>query len=70
MKKTNNKRTKVQSALHYTYLSTQFMVFLGIGVFGGLKLDNLWHTKPLMIVILPTIALIGSLVILYRQLIQ
>jgi len=68
-KKIENK-PKANAALRYTSIGSQLLVFLAIGVFGGLKLDELWHTKPLMLIVLTTLALVFSLVHLYRQLVK
>ena len=70
MKPRTQNKPKSNAALRFTSIGSQLLVFLAIGVFGGLKLDELWHTKPLMLIVLTTLALIFSLVHLYRQLMK
>ena len=72
MEDTSNhkKKSRPQAAIRYTAVGSQLLVYLAIGVFGGLKLDELWHTKPLMLIILTTLALLFSLISLYRQLLK
>lgn len=52
----------------YAGLATQLLVLLGIGVWGGLKLDEHFHFRALFVIVLPVIALIISLVQLIRSL--
>lgn len=54
--------------MRYTTLATEMMIVLGVAVFGGLKLDDWLHTKPLFIIVLPTLALIVLLIRLVKQL--
>jgi F0F1-type ATP synthase assembly protein I len=70
MKEQAENKSKTNAALRYTSIGSQLLVFLAAGVFGGLKLDALWHTKPLMLITLSTLALVFSLVHLYRQLVK
>lgn len=58
------------SAMKYAAVGTQMMVLLGLGVFGGMKLDEKLNTSPLFLVVLPVVALFVSLYQLYRQLVQ
>ncbi len=69
-KEDKNKRenSKSANALRYASWGTQMMVMLAIGVWGGLKLDELLHTKPLFLILFPLLALTFSLIQLYRQL--
>jgi F0F1-type ATP synthase assembly protein I len=64
------KGNKNGSAMKYTAVGTQMMVLLGLGVFGGLKLDEKLHTSPLFLVVFPVVALFVSLYQLYRQLVR
>lgn len=61
---------KSANALRYASWGTQMMVLLAIGVWGGLKLDERLHTKPLFLIVFPLLALTFSLIQLYRQLIN
>jgi len=61
---------KYGNAMKYAALGTQMMVLLGLGVFGGMKLDEKLHTSPLFLVVLPVVALFFSLYQLYRQLVK
>ena len=45
------------SILQYTSITMQWFVLLGIGVWGGIQLDQRWHCKPIFIIILPLLAL-------------
>lgn len=45
------------SILQYTSITMQWFLLLGIGVWGGIQLDQRWHCKPIFIIILPLIAL-------------
>ncbi len=45
------------SILQYTSITIQWFVLLGIGVWGGIQLDQRWHCKPIFIIILPLLAL-------------
>ncbi len=64
--KENNSKTA--HALRYASWGTQMMVLLALGVWGGLKLDERLHTKPLFLILFPLLALTFSLVQLFRQL--
>jgi F0F1-type ATP synthase assembly protein I len=66
----NNKNGGNVNAMRYAALGTQMMVLLGLGVWGGLKLDARLQTSPLFLVVLPVVALVISLVQLYRQLVK
>lgn len=69
MEEKNKKEdSKTSNALRYASWGTQMMVLLAIGVWGGLKLDEKLHTKPLFLIVFPILALTFSLVQLYRQL--
>lgn len=59
---------KSASALRYASWGTQMMILLALGVWGGLKLDEKLHTKPLFLILFPLLALTFSLIQLYRQL--
>lgn len=61
---------KYGNAMKYAALGTQMMVLLGLGVFGGMKLDEKLKTSPLFVVVLPVVALLFSLYQLYRQLVK
>lgn len=56
--------------MRYTALGSQILVFLALGVFGGLKLDEWLHATPLFIITLPALALIGVFIQLYKQLVK
>lgn len=62
--------SKYGNAMKYAAIGTQMMVLLGIGVFGGMKLDEKLHTSPLFLVVFPVVALCFSLYQLYRQLVK
>jgi F0F1-type ATP synthase assembly protein I len=69
MEEKNKKEdNKSANALRYASWGTQMMVLLAIGVWGGLKLDEKMHTKPLFLIVFPLLALTFSLLQLYRQL--
>ena len=45
------------SILQYTSITMQWFLLLGIGVWGGLQLDDHWHCKSIFIILLPLLAL-------------
>lgn len=61
---------KSGNAMKYAAVGTQMMVLLGLGVWGGLKLDEKINTSPLFLIVFPVVALFVSLYQLYRQLIK
>ena len=61
-------RNRASTIMQYAGLATQLMVLLGLGVWGGLKLDERLHFRALFVIILPVIALIIFLVQLIRSL--
>lgn len=63
-----NERNKTTTVLRYAGLATQLLVLLGLGVWGGLKLDEQLGFRALFVIIFPVIALIVSLVQLIRSL--
>lgn len=69
MKEKDKKENKYSNAMKYATIGTQMMVLLGLGVWGGLKLDEKLHTSPLFLVLFPVVGLFISLYQLYRQLI-
>lgn len=66
--KDKENRSKTNNAMRYASWGTQMMVLLGLGVWGGLKLDEQLHTKPLFLILFPLLALTFSLIQLFRQL--
>lgn len=54
--------------MRYAGLATQWLVMLGIAVWGGLKLDAYMGFKALFVIVLPLTALIFSLWQLIRSL--
>ena len=57
------------AVLKYAGLATQWMVMLGLGVWGGMKIDiALGLSLPVFLVLLPLIALIFSLYSLIKSL--
>jgi hypothetical protein len=57
------------AVLKYAGLATQWMVMLGLGVWGGMKIDKaLGLSLPVFLVLLPLIALIVSLYSLIKSL--
>jgi F0F1-type ATP synthase assembly protein I len=63
-----SKEPKYGNALKYASLGTQMMVLLGLGVWGGIKLDEYWNCSPLFLILFPVLGLTFSLYQLYRQL--
>lgn len=61
---------KYGGAMKYAAIGTQMMVLLGLGVWGGLKLDEAAGTKPLFLIVFPVLALFISLYQLYKQLVK
>lgn len=69
-KPTQRDTKKYGNAMKYAAVGTQMMVLLGLGVFGGMKLDEKLNTSPLFLVVFPVVALFVSLYQLYRQLVK
>ncbi len=67
-KEPNKKNPRQANIIKYTSLGTQMLVYLGLGVWGGLKLDEKMHTQPLFLIILPITGLGISLYQLYKEL--
>jgi F0F1-type ATP synthase assembly protein I len=64
------RENKYGNAMKYAAVGTQMMVLIGLGVWGGLKLDEKINTSPLFLVLFPVIGLVVSLYQLYRQLVK
>lgn len=60
---------KTSQVMKYTGLGTQMLVLIGLGTWGGLKLDEKWHVAPLFLIVLPLLGLGISLYQIYKQLI-
>ena len=56
------------TALKYIGLGTQLMAFMGLGAWGGYKLDERIGVKALFVIIFPLVALTYSLWQLIRTL--
>lgn len=56
--------------MRYASIGTEMLVLLGLGVWGGMKLDEKWNCSPLLLLVLPVLALGFCLYRLYRQLIS
>ncbi len=61
-------KNKNAALLRYAGLATQWLVLLGIAVWGGMKLDSRLHIKALFVILLPVAALGYSLWSLIRSL--
>jgi F0F1-type ATP synthase assembly protein I len=69
MESGQKKNSSRQQALRYTSLGMQMLVYLALGVYGGLKFDEWFNTNPLFVILLSALALFFSLLHLYRQLV-
>ena len=69
MKEQDTKENGQGNVMKYAAVGTQMLVLLGLGVWGGLKLDEKLHTNPLFLVLFSVISLFVSLYYLYRQLV-
>jgi len=67
-KNKKNSSSKTSSYVRYSGLAFQMMVTIGLGVWGGIKLDEWLGLRPLFTVSLSLLAVIGSLVQLIRGL--
>ena len=61
-------KSKTSVAMRYVGIGTQWFVMIGLGVWGGIKLDERLHLKALFVIIFPVIALAYSLWTLIRSL--
>lgn len=52
---------KFAATMRYAGLATQWIILLGLGVWGGMALDSRLHFKALFIIILPLLALAVAL---------
>ena len=71
MDNTKNKKNSSSEAngyVRYSGLAFQMMITIGLGVWGGIKLDQWLGLRPLFTVVLSLLAVIGSLVQLIRGL--
>lgn len=72
MDNTKNKKnlssSNTQGYVKYTGLAFQMMVTIGLGVWGGIKLDEWLNTRPAFTIVLSLLAVIGSLIQLIRGL--
>lgn len=59
---------KPNAALRYIGFGTELLVLLGLGVWGGIKLDRYWNCLPLFTILFPLIGLIFSFRKLYQML--
>ena len=57
----DKQKKSTSSALKYAGLGSQLMVFMGLGAWGGYKLDERLGFKALFVIIFPVIALGYSL---------
>ncbi len=67
-KNKKNSSSEVSSYARYSGLAFQMMITIGLGVWGGIKLDEWLNLRPLFTVSLSLLAVIGSLVQLIRGL--
>lgn len=69
-KTTKSKHNKEQkyNYMRYVSLSSQLLVFIGVGVYAGLWLDERFSTSPLFLVILPVLGIFLPLFKLVRDL--
>jgi F0F1-type ATP synthase assembly protein I len=67
-KNKKNSSSETSSYVRYSGLAFQMMVTIGLGVWGGIKLDEWLGLRPLFTVSLSLLAVIGSLVQLIRGL--
>ena len=64
-----NKKSQLNNYIKYTGLGFQMLAAIGLGVWGGMKLDKWLELKfPAFMVALPCLALIGSLSALIKSL--
>jgi len=67
-KNKKNSSSEASSYARYSGLAFQMMITIGLGVWGGIKLDEWLGLRPLFTVSLSLLAVIGSLVLLIRGL--
>ncbi|MDQ3392532.1 MAG: AtpZ/AtpI family protein [Bacteroidota bacterium] len=63
-----DKKDPLNDYLKYSGIAFQMVAFIGICVWGGIKLDQQLDTNPLFIIILSFIGIFGSIYTLYRSL--
>lgn len=64
----SDKNENARIAMRYAGLGTQMLVLLGLGVWGGHKLDEHIGVRALFVIIFPVLALAFSLYSLIRSL--
>lgn len=60
----NNKPNEL---LRYAGMATQIFVMLGISVFLGIKADNYFNTKPLLVAVAPLLVLLGIFYKIFKE---
>ncbi len=66
--KKNPSSSNTEGYVKYSGLAFQMMATIGLGVWGGIKLDEWLHTRPAFTIVLSLLAVIGSLIQLIRGL--
>jgi ATP synthase protein I len=57
----DQKKRQLNSYARYSGMGFQMLVIIVIGVFGGYKLDEWLHTRPILIILLSLLAVILSI---------
>ncbi len=58
------------AALKYTGIAFQMLAVIGIGVFGGIKLDAYLHTRPVFTIVLSLISIGAGIYIAIKDFIK
>jgi len=68
--KTDQKKRELNSYARYSGMGFQMVAIILIGVFGGYKLDQFFHTKPFIIIILSILSVFFSIYSITRDLLK
>ncbi len=69
--KNKNKFSKLkdyQKIIVYTTIPFQMAIIIGLGAWAGWKLDAIWHTKPILTIVLIVVSVIIALYTVLKDL--
>lgn len=66
----SEKKQQFDSYVKYTNIAIQMLVIIGLGVWGGIQLDKLFDTNPLLTILLSLIGVVIAIFIVIRTLLN
>lgn len=67
---TDPEKKQPSTALKYTGIGFQMLAIIGLGVFGGIKLDQWLHTHNVFTVVLSLLSIIAAIYIVIKDFIK